>query len=242
MGTVTGEMVREIVRAHGGRRLLARPGGRRGGHLRARVPLSPRNGGPPSSACGCAPRRGSRTSPLRLPGARQTAELIGTREVRITDAEGRIGAQRIDPRSLIPRARRQFRWDDLDFIYFAGYATWNYLATPFLFLRDGFVFRLLDPVPGEPRDHPAARDLSRRHPGAQPRAGLPLRRRAPAAAHRLHRGGRRRLGARRALLRGVPHLRRPPGPDPAARPAAPFGDARCRGRRSSRSTCTTCAG
>ncbi len=35
------------------------------------------------------------------------------------------------------------KWDDLDFIYFAGYVTWNYLVTPFLFLRDGFHFEVL---------------------------------------------------------------------------------------------------
>jgi len=91
----------------------------------------------------------------------QTAELIGTREVRITDAGGRVVAQRRDPRAAFHGFRRQFRWDDLDFIYFAGYATWNYLVTPFLFLRDDFTFRLLDPVPGDP---PAATRLHVRFP------------------------------------------------------------------------------
>jgi hypothetical protein len=80
----------------------------------------------------------------------QTAELVGTREVRITDAGGKIVAQRFDPRAAFHGLRRQFRWDDLDFIYFAGYATWNYLATPFVFLRDGFAFRVLDPMADDP--------------------------------------------------------------------------------------------
>lgn len=80
----------------------------------------------------------------------QTAELIGTREVRIIDVGGTVIAQRHNPRAAFHGLRRQFRWDDLDFVYFAGYATWNYLATPFLFLRDGFAFRLLDPVRGDP--------------------------------------------------------------------------------------------
>jgi hypothetical protein len=79
----------------------------------------------------------------------QTAELIGTREVRITDAGGKIVAQRLDPRAAFHGLRRQFRWDDLDFVYFAGYATWNYLTTPFLFLHDGFAFRLLEPTAGD---------------------------------------------------------------------------------------------
>jgi hypothetical protein len=33
---------------------------------------------------------------------------------------------------------------------FAGYATWNYLLTPFLFLRDGFTFECLASLPGMP--------------------------------------------------------------------------------------------
>jgi hypothetical protein len=80
----------------------------------------------------------------------QTAELMGTREVRISDAAGRVIAQRFEPRAAFRGLRRQFRWDDLDFVYFAGYATWNYLTTPFLFLREGFAFRLLDPVRSDP--------------------------------------------------------------------------------------------
>jgi hypothetical protein len=83
-----------------------------------------------------------------LPG--QTAELVGTREVRITAAGGAVVARRLDPRAAFRGVRRQFRWDDLDFTYFAGYATWNYLTTPFLFLRDGFALRLLDPAAGDP--------------------------------------------------------------------------------------------
>ena len=87
---------------------------------------------------------------LDYPRPGQTAEIIGTREVRITNAEGRVIAHRVDPRAAFHGLRRLVRWDDLDFIYFAGYATWNYLTTPFLFLRDGFAFRLLDPVRSDP--------------------------------------------------------------------------------------------
>jgi hypothetical protein len=47
-----------------------------------------------------------------LPG--QTAELIGTREVRIADAGGKVIAQRLDPRAAFHGLRRQYRWDDLD--------------------------------------------------------------------------------------------------------------------------------
>lgn len=33
--------------------------------------------------------------------------------------------------------RRNLRWDPLDATYFAGYAWWNYLTTPFLLTREG---------------------------------------------------------------------------------------------------------
>jgi hypothetical protein len=82
----------------------------------------------------------------------QKAELLGVREVRITDGGGSIVSRRIDPRTAFHGLRRQFRWDDLDFVYFAGYATCNYLTTPFLFLREGFAFRLLEPTAGDKPD------------------------------------------------------------------------------------------
>lgn len=95
----------------------------------------------------------------------QTAELVGTREVRITDAGGTVVARRLDPRAAFHGLRRQFWWDDLDFVYFAGYATWNYLTTPFLFLREGFAFRALDQAPGDP---PGTTRLHATFPGDVP--------------------------------------------------------------------------
>jgi hypothetical protein len=48
----------------------------------------------------------------------------------------------------VARLRRLFSWDDLDFTYFAGYATWNYLTTPFLLPRPGFTVEALGPLRG----------------------------------------------------------------------------------------------
>ncbi len=87
---------------------------------------------------------------LDFPQPGQTAHLIGSSEVRITDISGTIVAQRLNPREAFKEIRRQFYWDVLDFIYFAGYATWNYLTAPFLFMREGFIIRELDPAPGDP--------------------------------------------------------------------------------------------
>jgi len=77
-----------------------------------------------------------------------TAELNGDREVKITGPDKRVVSSRMMPRAAFRSLRRQLYWDDLDFIYFGGYATWNYLVTPFLFLREGFVFEVLEPLSG----------------------------------------------------------------------------------------------
>jgi hypothetical protein len=78
----------------------------------------------------------------------QTAELFGNNEVQVRDRGGTILARRNNPRAAFTGLRRQFVWDDLDFIYFAGYATWNYLTTPFLLARKGFEIETLEPLPG----------------------------------------------------------------------------------------------
>lgn len=44
------------------------------------------------------------------------------------------------------RAPFSYWWDDLDFLFFLGYALWNYKCTPFLFLQQGFTVKALTPV------------------------------------------------------------------------------------------------
>ena len=85
-----------------------------------------------------------------FPGPGQTGELVSDAEVRIVDRNGTVTARRTQPRNCFRRLRRQFFWDSLDFIYFGGYATWNYLLTPFLFLRPGFAFEPLAVLPEMP--------------------------------------------------------------------------------------------
>jgi len=84
-----------------------------------------------------------------FPRKGQTGELIGDEEVVIKDAGGKVLDRRTHPRSEFFGLRRQFLWDDLDFIYFGGYATWNYLTVPFLFLYPGFQFEILDSLSDE---------------------------------------------------------------------------------------------
>jgi len=84
-----------------------------------------------------------------FPKPGQTAELIGNSEVRILDSEGRVVARRENPRQAFRGIRRLFKWDELDFIYFGGYATWNYLTAPFLLMRKGFTIETLAPLDGK---------------------------------------------------------------------------------------------
>ncbi|MEZ4550877.1 MAG: hypothetical protein R2874_10480 [Desulfobacterales bacterium] len=86
-----------------------------------------------------------------FPNPGQSAELIGNGEVRIIDNEGTVVARRENPREAFRGLRRQFFWDELDFIYFGGYATWNYLTAPFLLVQKGFVVETLEPLQGELR-------------------------------------------------------------------------------------------
>ncbi len=81
-----------------------------------------------------------------FPKPGQSAELIGDDEVRILDSGGMVIARREKPRLAFRKIRRQFFWDDLDFVYFGGYATWNYLTAPFLLARKGFLLEALEPV------------------------------------------------------------------------------------------------
>ena len=77
-----------------------------------------------------------------------TGECIGDQEVTIRNSVGKIVERRVHPRLAFQKPRRLFYWDSLDFIYFGGYATWNYLVTPFLFLHNGFQFEELGAFSG----------------------------------------------------------------------------------------------
>jgi hypothetical protein len=73
--------------------------------------------------------------PFPRPGERAVYEDGG---VRIETADGELLESRLDPRPAFFGAsglRRNLRWDALDAAYFAGYAMWNYLATPSLLTR-----------------------------------------------------------------------------------------------------------
>ncbi|SAL03721.1 hypothetical protein AWB81_06485 [Caballeronia arationis] len=81
-----------------------------------------------------------------FPRVGETSELVGDDEVRVVGPDGAVLARRERPRLAFSSPRRQLYWDHLDFVYFGAYATWNYLVTPFLFLRNGFAFEALPPL------------------------------------------------------------------------------------------------
>lgn len=61
--------------------------------------------------------------------------------VRIETDDGRVVAERRVVRGHDGRVVRRLVWDDLDALYFLGYALWNYTVTPFLFVWPGFECR-----------------------------------------------------------------------------------------------------
>jgi hypothetical protein len=59
--------------------------------------------------------------------------------------DGAVVSSRTHPRSKFPGGRRVLWWDDLDFLYFAGYAMWGYLVAPYSFLWKGVETREIEP-------------------------------------------------------------------------------------------------
>lgn len=90
---------------------------------------------------------------LRVDTRAQRVELVPTPtdprrglytpgRVELVTADGRAAA-RDHPRGRLGLLR--VRWDWLDFMYFAGYAWWNYVSLPFLLATPGFALRELAP-------------------------------------------------------------------------------------------------
>jgi len=134
----------EALEAHGGRerwaaasRISARI--RAGGLLvRTRFPGAGRSEYRIEAEVG-APR--AIAAPFPGPGRRG---VFDHGEVRIETDAGEPIESRAGPRSrFFGRAglRRNLRWDALDATYFAGYALWNYLNTPYLLARDDVLTR-----------------------------------------------------------------------------------------------------
>jgi hypothetical protein len=71
--------------------------------------------------------------------------VLERNRVRIESDSGVTLAERAEPRKAIRSFRRNFWWDDLDLLYFGGYALWGYMAAPFVFQRPGYEIEETDP-------------------------------------------------------------------------------------------------
>ena len=67
--------------------------------------------------------------------------------VAIETTDGRVVEQRLQPRDSFVGHGLDTPWDRLQLAYFAGYAMWTYLTTPFLFVMDGVATEELEPWP-----------------------------------------------------------------------------------------------
>jgi hypothetical protein len=73
--------------------------------------------------------------PFKQPGQ---YSLFTPDEVSIRSDQGKVLDHRTSPRESFKTHSALTLWDDLDLIYFSGYAMWTYLSTPFLFSLPGF--------------------------------------------------------------------------------------------------------
>jgi len=65
--------------------------------------------------------------------------------VAIETTDGRIIEERLAPRDSFAGHRLDTPWDRMHLAYFAGYAVWTYLSTPFVFTMDSVVTQELEP-------------------------------------------------------------------------------------------------
>ena len=166
-----------------------------------------------------------------LPTAARTARRASRPARSDRDGRGRgAGLEREDRARPLPAPARQFRWDDLDLLYFAGYALWGYVNAPFMLRRPGFGVEEAEPWH---EDGETWRALRVRFPDDVPAHSREqtyyFGDRRPDAAQRLHRRGVRRRGRRRRTTAGTTRLRRVRRADPSSGDAAAAKRAsRCR--------------
>jgi hypothetical protein len=92
-----------------------------------------------------SPPRSSRVGiyvePFGKPG--QSTDFSPER-IAIVASDGRIIAERSNPRAAFARHDMRTHWDPLHRAYFNGYALWTYMTAPFLLAMDGFEVREIE--------------------------------------------------------------------------------------------------
>lgn len=72
-------------------------------------------------------------TPYPSAGHTVTYDAGGPERIVITDANGAVVDERIDPRASFPAYAKGTTWDAIQTAYFTSVAVWNYLMEPFLF-------------------------------------------------------------------------------------------------------------
>jgi hypothetical protein len=81
-------------------------------------------------------------APYPRPAQRGVLDQDGT--VRIETDEGELVETRENARARFRDLRHKLWWDRLDILYFATYAIWTYVSTPFVFTREDYQVVELD--------------------------------------------------------------------------------------------------
>jgi hypothetical protein len=89
--------------------------------------------------------RGQRVTFTPYPRAGQRGVLEPDGSVRIETDAGEVLERREHAREAFADLRHKLWWDRLDILYFGTYAMWTYLSAPFVFAREDFRVRELDP-------------------------------------------------------------------------------------------------
>jgi hypothetical protein len=79
-------------------------------------------------------------TPYPRGGMRGVLEESGA--VRIETDDGALVEARENPRAAFSDLRHKLWWDRLDILYFATYAIWTYVSTPFVFVREDYLLEL----------------------------------------------------------------------------------------------------
>ena len=87
-------------------------------------------------------RERASVEPFGKPGQRTD---FSPERIAIVAADGRIVAERNNPRAAFARHDMRTHWDPLHRAYFNGYALWTYMTAPFLLAADGFEVREIAP-------------------------------------------------------------------------------------------------
>jgi hypothetical protein len=131
----------EVIGAHGGRRRWGRVSEVRahvrGGGLLMRSKFKHRQ----FSDYGISAATGRQSLVIEPYPKRGRTGVFEGDAVRIVGPDGAVLEQRERAREAFSGAaglRRALRWDHLDALYFAGYAIWNYMNTPFMLEGPGF--------------------------------------------------------------------------------------------------------